>query len=103
MASAPRGWTEEQARAVVRLGFTFPFGSQARGGFGNAVAVRGRHRVYPRLDLTVGGQTMFEPYTAGPNRNDGWGDDWAPDMTFPTPEAAVVWADIEGWGSGTNS
>lgn len=100
MSSAPKGWTEEQARAVVRLGFTFPFGSQARGGFGNAVAVRGRHRVYPRLDLTAGGQTMFEPYTAS-GRLDN--DDWAPDMTFPTPEAAVVWADIEGWGSGTNS
>lgn len=103
MASAPRGWTEEQARAVVQLGFTFPFGSQARSGFGNAVAARGNHRVYPRLDLTVGGSTMFEPYTAGSSRDDRWGDEWAPGMTFSTPEAAVVWADIEGWGSGTNS
>ena len=92
MAGAPRGWTEEQARAVVRLGFTFPFKKPA-GAFGNAVAARGAHRIHPHASFGASDCTVFEPWTTY----------WNPGMTFPTPETAVVWADIEGWGSGTDS
>jgi len=100
MSSAPKGWTEEQARAVVKLGFTFPF-ARTSNGFGNAVAVRGTHRVSPLMSLTTDGPTMFEPWTTPWQQ--ATAIRWAPGVTFDTPEAAIVWADIEGWGDGTNS
>lgn len=91
--NAPEGWTEEQVRAVVRLGFTFPYRGPLAPGMGpGAVAVRGAHRINSRLQLQGPG-VKFVPWTSV----------WTPDVAFPTPEAAVVWADVEGWGSGSDT
>ena len=85
--NAPEGWTEEQARTVVRLGFTFPFrGCWGPNGHGS-VAVRGAHYISSRLRLQGPG-VEFVPWTSV----------WTPNVAFPTPEAAAVWADVEGWG-----
>lgn len=89
-------WSEDQARAAVRQGFTFPFKDRP-------LAVRQAHLreskslVYNHCLLALMHPTemrlVFRPYT----------NVWANTLAFDTPEAAIVWADIEGWGSGTDS
>lgn len=75
-------FSPEQAAALGELGFTV---SQPPEQWGEAD--RGVHRIAVRYD-NGGCYWEYAPWTTY----------WNPDVWFPDPIAAAVWADVEGWG-----